>query len=103
MKGWKSSFSDVTFISVPLLCKFTFMTGPEPHKWIAQFKPCAIRQVQVNYTPDGTYATYDGEEKGAPVATELTVQFCRNKNSFTHQKLKQDSNVFFTSTRYQLR
>ena len=78
-EGLDSSFTDVTFISVPLLCKFTFMTGPEPHKYIAQFKPCAIRQVQVNYTPDGTYATYDGEEKGAPVATELTVQFLETK------------------------
>ena len=97
-----NNFSDVTFISVPLLCKFTFMTGPEPHKYIAQFKPCAIRQVQVNYTPDGTYATYDGEEKGAPVATELTVQFLETKLVYASE-IKKDSNVFFTSTRYQLR
>jgi len=70
------NFADVTFISVPLLCKFTFMTGGKPHGYIAQFKPCAIRQVQVNYTPDGTYATYG---KGAPVATELSIQFLETK------------------------
>ena len=75
-KGLDASFNDVTFISVPLLCKFTFMHGPDPHAYIAQFKPCAIKQVQVNYTPDGTYATYGDS---APVATELSLQFVETK------------------------
>ena len=82
-KGLRNEFQSggVTFISVPLLCKFTFMTGSDPHKYIAQFKPCAIRQVQVNYTPDGTYATYGGNkgQAGAPVATELSLQFLETK------------------------
>ena len=82
-KPTSDDWNDVTFISVPLLCKFTFMTGSSPHKYIAQFKPCAIRQVQVNYTPDGTYATYHGDahngEPGAPVATELSLQFLETK------------------------
>lgn len=83
-KPTSDDWNDVTFISVPLLCKFTFMTGSSPHKYIAQFKPCAIRQVQVNYTPDGTYATYHGDgskdgNPGSPVATELSLQFLETK------------------------
>ena len=70
------------FIRVPLLCKFTFMKGGTKHPWLAQFKPCAITRVQVNYTPDGTYATYDG---GSPVATELSLNFLESKVIFTDE------------------
>ena len=45
------------WIRVPDLCKFTFMKGNGPHPYLAQFKPCAIQAVEVNYTPDGTYTT----------------------------------------------
>ena len=64
------------FIRVPFLCKFTFMKGGGSHPWIAQFKPCAITRVQVNYTPDGTYATYSD---GSPIATELSINFLESK------------------------
>jgi len=64
------------FIRVPDLCKFTFMNGSKPHPYIIQFKPCAIQAVEVNYTPDGTFATYGD---GAPVAVELRVNFMETK------------------------
>ena len=67
------------FMRVPYLCKFTFMTGSSVNLNVPQFKPCAIRKVGVNYTSDGTYATYrDGE----PVATELTLNFLESKVLF---------------------
>ena len=67
------------FIRVPYLCQFRFMTGSNMNDKIEQFKPCAIRKVAVNYTSDGTYATYrDGE----PVATELTLNFLESKLLF---------------------
>ncbi len=73
------AFGKDNFIRVPYLCKFTFMTGGQPNDKIQQFKPCAIRKVAVNYTSDGTYATYrDGE----PVATELTLNFLESKLLF---------------------
>ena len=67
------------FIRVPRLCKFTFMHGSKPHEWITQFKPCAISNVSVNYTPDGTFATYSD---GSPVATEIRLSFQETKLIF---------------------
>ena len=71
-----TSLSGDNFIRVPHLCKFTFMTGSIQNGWIAQFKPCAITRVQVNYTADGTYATYVG---GSPISTELSINFLESK------------------------
>ena len=70
------------FIRVPNLCKFTFMTGSDSNENIAQYKPCAITGVQVNYTPDGTYATYGD---GSPVATEITLKFVETKLIFSSE------------------
>lgn len=70
------------FIRVPYLCKFTFMSGSDTNSWVAQFKPCAITRVQVNYTPDGTYATYTS---GSPVATELSINFLESKVIFENE------------------
>jgi hypothetical protein len=74
--------SGSNFISVPLLCKFTFMKGSATNPNVAQFKPCAITRVQVNYTPDGTYATY---HDGAMVATELSINFLESKLIFNDE------------------
>lgn len=60
------------FLKVPKICQVSFMKGSNPHPYITQYKPCAISRVSVNFTPDGTYATYGD---GSPVATELTVSF----------------------------
>ena len=67
------------FLRVPYLCKFTFMKGSGPHPYLAQYKPCAVTGIEVNYTPDGTYATYTD---GAPVATELRIRFAETKLIF---------------------
>jgi len=74
--------SGSNYIRVPNLCKFTFMSGSNPHKWVAQYKPCAITAVQVNYTPDGTFATYGDK---SPVATELTIKFVETKLIFSSE------------------
>ena len=70
------------WIQVPDLCKFTFMTGPDPNENIIQFKPCAISGVEVNYTPDGTYAAY---ASGVPVAIELRLNFMETKLIFADE------------------
>ena len=77
--GGFTSIKGENFIRVPSLCKFTFMKGNKPHGWLTQFKPCAISNVVVNYTPDNTYATYND---GAPVATELRINFQETKLIF---------------------
>ena len=70
------------WIRVPNLCKFSFMHGDEPHPWLIQFKPCAISRVEVNYTSDGTFATYSD---GAPVAVELSLNFMETKLIFSDE------------------
>ena len=70
------------FIRVPRLCKFTFMKGNKPHEYLTQFKPCAMSGVTVNFTPDNTYATYND---GAPVATELRINFQETKLIFADE------------------
>ena len=70
------------YIHVPKLCKFTFMTGAGPNKKIAQYKPCAMTRIDVNYTPDGTYATYSD---GTPVAITLSLSFMETKLIFANE------------------
>ena len=70
------------WIRVPNLCQFTFMTGSNVNKKLIQFKPCAIQAVEVNYTPDGTYATYND---GSPVAIELRLNFMETKLLYSNE------------------
>ena len=58
------------------------MKGSNNNPWIAQYKPCGIVQVQVNYTPDGTYAAF---ADGSPVATELSIRFVETKLIFRNE------------------
>jgi len=70
------------FIGVPNLCIVEFMKGPDVHPYLTQFKPCAITNVSVSYTPDGNYATF---EDGSPVATQLTLQFTETKLVYSNE------------------
>lgn len=78
-KNMLPSFGDGGFINVPNVVRVTFMTGDGPNPYVSQFKPCAITNVAINYTPDGSWASYDG---GAPVATNITVTFKELKMLF---------------------
>ena len=70
------------WIKVPNLCKFTFMHGSKANQNIIQYKACAISGVEVNYTPDGTYAAY---ANGHPVAVELRLNFMETKLIFADE------------------
>ena len=67
------------FIGVPNLCKVSFMKGAGPHPALPVYKICAVTQVDVNYTPDGAYATYSD---GSPVAIQLSINFQETKLVF---------------------
>ena len=45
----------------------------------------AVTQVDVNYTPDGAYATYGD---GQPVAIELAINFQETKINFAEEVLR---------------
>ena len=70
------------FIKVPNVCKVTFMRGGGPNEDVPQYKMCAITQVDINYTPDGTYATYGD---GSMVAIELSLSFQETKLIFAEE------------------
>jgi len=78
-KNMLPEFGEGAFISVPNIVKVTFMSGTGPNKFVSQFKPSAISNVSINYTPDGAWAAY---KNGAPVATQLTIQFKELKMLF---------------------
>lgn len=70
------------FIGVPNLCIVEFMKGTNPHPYLTQYKPCAIKSVQVSYTPDGQYTTY---ADGSPVATSLSLAFTESKLVYSNE------------------
>jgi hypothetical protein len=70
------------FIQVPNVCKLTFMRGGDRNPDVAQYKMCAITNVEVNYTPDGTYATYGD---GTMVAYGLSLSFQETKLVFAEE------------------
>jgi len=73
--------NNVGFIGVPKVCNVTFMHGSGEHKHLPKYKMCAITSVDVNYTPDGQYATYVNSQ-GQPVAIGLALNFQETKICF---------------------
>lgn len=71
VKGFQSGF-----IKVPDLVQVTFMRGSKVNRNVPQFKMCALTQVDIGYTPDGTYAT---TEDGRMVAYTLALNFQETK------------------------
>ena len=70
------------FISIPDLCVFKYMTGGELNEYINQYKACAITNVDVNFTPDGSYSTLIG---GYPSAVELSLTLVETKIIYKDQ------------------
>lgn len=70
------------FIRVPNVCKITFMRGGNRNPDVPQYKMCAITNVEINYTPDGTYATYGD---GTMVAYGLSLSFQETKLVFAEE------------------
>ena len=71
-----------SFIKVPNFCRVSFMRGGNLNTDVAQYKMCSLTQVDINYTPDGTYATYDD---GSMVAIGLSLSFQESKLIFAEE------------------
>ena len=69
----KTATSD-TFLSTPNVFDLTYMSGDQPHPFLHVFKTCALTDMSVNYTGDGLYATYGGEEK-TPISMVMDLTF----------------------------
>lgn len=84
--GGASVFNQIdgagNLITIPNICQVSFMHGPQLHPYLSQYKTCAISDVSINYTADGSYATY---KDGAPVAVQLKVSFKEMKAIFSEE------------------
>ena len=74
------------FIGIPNLCKVSFMRGAKESEILPRYKMLAVTQVDVNYTPDGAYATYN-DILGQPVSIELSINFQETKINFAEEVL----------------
>ena len=58
------------FLKSPMTWKLTYMHKGNPHKYLNKFKECAMTSLTTQYTPDGTYATF---ETGHMTAYSITM------------------------------
>lgn len=60
------------FLNSPDVFRISYMKGGSFHPYLNQFKICALKNMSVNYTASGTYATYDD---GFPIHSQLSLSF----------------------------
>ena len=61
------------FLKAPNTWRLRYMnSGGNDHEYLNKFKECAMMSSTVNYTPDGSYATYSD---GSMVSYQLTLNF----------------------------
>jgi hypothetical protein len=80
--GGEKGFGGGNLLTIPSICTVKFMYGSNLHPYLPQYKAMAISNVAINYTPDGSYATY---QNGSPVATQLKVSLKEMKNIFASE------------------
>jgi hypothetical protein len=62
------------FLKSPNVFKIQYFKGGKDHKSLNKFKTCALRSFSVDYTPLGTYMTFD-DSAGTMVSYLLNMQF----------------------------
>lgn len=60
------------FLKAPHTFQIQYLHRNEEHKFLNKFKECALQSFNVNYTPEGQYATFND---GAMVSYQITMQF----------------------------
>jgi len=60
------------FLKTPNIFELSYMQGGGAHPFLNKFKQCFLSNVSVNYTGEGTYATYGD---GTPISLVMTLQF----------------------------
>ena len=58
------------FLKTPNIFQISYIG--KASEYLNRFKVCALQNVTINYTADGTFATYDD---GSPIASTMTLQF----------------------------
>jgi len=60
------------FIGAPDTFQMEFKKGNRPHPFLFSMKPCALKELAVNYVGAGPYISY---EDGTPVKIQLSMRF----------------------------
>jgi len=66
------------FLKSPNVFNIQFQSGNDnsAHKSLPRIKTCALIGCDVDYTPDGSYMTFDDEQKGYPMTCyQMTLRF----------------------------
>ena len=63
---------NTTFLKTPNVFELTYRQGSNDHKFLNKFKQCFLSDISVNYTGEGTYATY---RDGTPVSMIMDLTF----------------------------
>lgn len=67
-----STGSENLYLNTPNVFELTYRQGNQDHSFLHKFKQCFLENVSVNYTGEGTYATYGD---GTPVSMTMDLQF----------------------------
>ena len=70
--GSDSTTTNTTFLSTPDVFELRYRQGATEHSFLNKFKQCFMESINVSYTADGTYATYDD---GTPVSMQMDLSF----------------------------
>ena len=60
------------YLKIPSVFELTYKQGNQDHSFLNKFKQCFLENVSVNYTGEGTYATYGD---GTPVSMTMDLTF----------------------------
>ena len=61
------------FLGTPNIFRLRFVTGGNRNiLGVNKFKPCALQNVDINYTPEGQWMAY---ENGMPISVMMTLRF----------------------------
>ena len=78
------------FLKAPSIYKLTFNQGTDKHKFLPKMKECALNNCAVNYTPDGSYMTYDNS---AMVALEMSLSFQEMEPIYNNDMSHSDDSI----------
>lgn len=78
-------------LKAPHTFAIQYLTANKAHPYLNAFKECALKSCSVNYTPDGSYMTYGGNEPSM-TAYEMSLTFAELEPIFDDDYAKLDSN-----------
>jgi hypothetical protein len=73
-KNGKTISASNVFLKSPNVFELTYKQGSRKHPFLHSFKQCVLTDMSVNYTGEGVYATYAGQQ-GSPVSMVLELGF----------------------------